>query len=541
MNKKGVFFSSYIYVLLVFFLMALGMLLNVLNNTKLLSDKVKEGANTIVDDKKYNFSIDIIGNKTLCVNFGEAYNDPGFTTSSPDGEEVSVIVDSNLDIWKTGKYYVNYIGKYKNEEKSVKREVYVLKNDFSYTGSEQEFIAYCPGYYEVELWGARGNLGSTSSEVGRGGYTKGKLVLESPTNLYVYVGGGGATSPSGGWNGGGQSGTYGGQYGGGGGGATDIRLLNGSWNNIGSLKSRIMVAAGGGGSNSSALSQGHGGGLWGGNSRASGYESNGGNGAKTNSGGAVPTNFNGTAGLTGGSFGTGGNGNPSSASGQGAGGGGGYYGGSGGSGAGTGAWGGGGGSSFISGYAGVDAISISPNIVHTKNTLHYSNLYFVGGTMQTGMWSAAGKAKIKYLGTNIERTNTNLNSVRYVRDCTNGNSVNTGNHWVEIQVIHKGTNIALGVAATADFAEVSTHPFSRLTDGDLATANYTDGNGVGQRCVKLDLGTTYDVDEIAIWHYYADGRSYTFTTSVSSDNTNWRSVMINMGVESIEGHRVNAY
>ncbi len=52
------------------------------------------------------------------------------------------------------------------------------------------------------------------------------------------------------YNGGGSGGysTVGIETGTNGGGATDIRLLNGNWNDFESLKSRIMVAGGGGGS-----------------------------------------------------------------------------------------------------------------------------------------------------------------------------------------------------------------------------------------------------------------------------------------------------
>lgn len=41
-------------------------------------------------------------------------------------------------------------------------------------------------------------------------------------------------------------------------------------------------------------------------------------------------------------------------------------------------------------------------------------------------------------------------------------------------------------------------------------------------CVTVDLGETYDLDEIKVWHYYKDGRSYNkHTLSTSSDNSTW--------------------
>ena len=43
-NNKGMILSTYVYMLLVFFLLLLGTMLVVLNNTKLLADKLKENA-----------------------------------------------------------------------------------------------------------------------------------------------------------------------------------------------------------------------------------------------------------------------------------------------------------------------------------------------------------------------------------------------------------------------------------------------------------------------------------------------------------------
>ena len=74
--------------------------------------------------------------------------------------------------------------------------------------------------------------------------------------FYLYIGGKGSwqwdvrkqnNQSKGGWNGGGYgTGDIGGAAGGGG--ATNIRLINGNWNDQNSLESRILVAGGGGGS-----------------------------------------------------------------------------------------------------------------------------------------------------------------------------------------------------------------------------------------------------------------------------------------------------
>jgi hypothetical protein len=96
-----------------------------------------------------------------------------------------------------------------------------------------------PGVYDLEVWGAQGGNDTTYPTTifgGRGGYSKGTVQLNSKTTLYIYVGGSGTGSTSGG--------TCGST---GGGGGTDIRLQNGLWNDTNGLKTRIIVAGGGGG------------------------------------------------------------------------------------------------------------------------------------------------------------------------------------------------------------------------------------------------------------------------------------------------------
>ena len=123
---------------------------------------------------------------------------------------------------------------------------------FSYTGDYQEFIAPYTGLYKLELWGAEGATTYNSSLGGKGGYSKGYYYLKKDEKVYVYVGAKGrlVTSSSdntGVFNGGGAGKVGGGgTYAGTGGGATDIRLINGNWNNVESLNSRIIVAGGGG-------------------------------------------------------------------------------------------------------------------------------------------------------------------------------------------------------------------------------------------------------------------------------------------------------
>ena len=240
----------------------------------------------------------------------------------------------------------------------------------------------CNGTYKVELWGAQGG-DANSGQGGLGAYTSGYINLNESRNLYIYVGSKPTLSIDS-YNGGGN--TNNSHYPtADGGGATDIRLVNGSWDNFDSLKSRIMVAAGGGGA------QGYVGGTAGGDAGGLyGYEG-------TYSGtlvspSSIPTGgtqnspgIGDTANYTGsdGGFGYGGDGNLAYGGGAG---GSGYYGGGGGGNL-EHVSSGGGGSSFISGYTGCNAIagsSTSSSIVHTNTATHDSTLTFTNANMIDG-------------------------------------------------------------------------------------------------------------------------------------------------------------
>ena len=319
-----------------------------------------------------------------------------------------------------------------------------------------------------------------------------------------------------------------------GGGSTDIRYFGNhtpseeelKWNSTLGINSRIMVAGGGGSANLTTGGVPGAGGLL---IAANGRTSRSKGGTQTsfeNSETVYPSSAFGIA--NGGC--TGGNG---------------YY-----PGAGAQcAYGSGGGSSFISGYAGVNAITSETNRTHTNNTLHYSGKYFIDGQMSAGVNEGHGKARISFISsTKPERTTTKLNNVRYIKDCINGNTSNNENHWGEIQAIKDGINIAKGKTVTGTTAQYNNtnYAYSNIVDGKMDNMISSGGYGytasTGNQCVTIDLGSTYNLDEISVWHYYDDGRTYKNNiTSVSSDNTNWTEVINKQEVESVQGKRVSAY
>ena len=141
---------------------------------------------------------------------------------------------------------------------SLDRAYYLSKREFRFEDvgiNQPQSVLLQRGNYLFECYGAKGG-----GSGGRGAYTSAIATIEKEIKIYIYLGGIGedrnhlSQDSAGGYNGGGNggagcfNGTYNFSSGSGGGGATDIRLIDGEWNNSESLKSRIMVAGGGGGS-----------------------------------------------------------------------------------------------------------------------------------------------------------------------------------------------------------------------------------------------------------------------------------------------------
>lgn len=245
---------------------------------------------------------------------------------------------------------------------------------YGYTGSYQTFTAPATGNYKIECWGAQG---CQSVKNGYGAYTSGTIRLSKGDVLYIYCGYGGSyKSGSISFNGGGigydnETASDAND----GGGATDVRLISGSWNDLTSLRNRIMVSAAGAGNSNYSNTAANGGGIL-------GYAVGGIIGASQTSGGYDSSNTNRG---NGGSFGIGGNGwsyNGLHYSGWGGGGGGGYYGGSGGGNSSGHVDSGSSGSCFISGHPGCNAINASGS--HTGQPNHYSGKVFTSTLMIDG-------------------------------------------------------------------------------------------------------------------------------------------------------------
>ncbi|MBU1747801.1 MAG: discoidin domain-containing protein, partial [Chloroflexi bacterium] len=91
-------------------------------------------------------------------------------------------------------------------------------------------------------------------------------------------------------------------------------------------------------------------------------------------------------------------------------------------------------------------------------------------------------------------------------------------------------NLAAGVKATTSgttliYPDVITNGDAWADSGDSASREYAYTTDTGLRYVQLDLGAAYSVDQVVVWHYAADGRTYHNTkTQVSADGSTWYTV-----------------
>jgi general secretion pathway protein G len=90
-----------------------------------------------------------------------------------------------------------------------------------------------------------------------------------------------------------------------------------------------------------------------------------------------------------------------------------------------------------------------------------------------------------------------------------------------------GTNYGMVTESTSpkpNIAKGAASPSAILTDGAIATASYY-SMGAGLQSVTVNLGSVRDVSAVRVWHYYADGRTYSATkTEVSDDSTTWTTI-----------------
>ena len=388
-KEKGITLIALIVTIVILIILA-GVSINLLIGEDGLIGRAKKGSDTYSQQQAkeklelvlVDMQVDKIDNKN--------YNQNEYLTSKIEENEMTVngdivfVNEWKFQIDRNVPKIAKALGKIDGNDNTEYSKEFIRFKEFQYTGNEQSIVLE-PGKYKIQCYGAGGGYGkyddSYKNTPGKGAFTEGILEITETTTLYIYVGQRGGDAPKGskqpggigGYNGGGTGGTdiSDNDSGGGGGGATDIRLVGGNWDNEISLNSRIMVAAGGSGSTYSAI----------------GCEGGTINGISLSDEFATQTSGN--------AFGIAGNGtNSSTVAGSGASGG--YYGGYGGIGGGTSnpTTMGGSGSSFISGYEGCNAIKSEGDRTASNQPVHYSEIEFEDGFMQSGINDSNGKVLI---------------------------------------------------------------------------------------------------------------------------------------------------
>ena len=118
--------------------------------------------------------------------------------------------------------------------------------------------------------------------------------------------------------------------------------------------------------------------------------------------------------------------------------------------------------------------------------------------------------------------------VRYIRESMSGNNENAFCHWVEIQAInYESTNIALNKKATCVGGNPEKGTLDMITNGNTSVDDYVYFRNVAEQTifVTVDLGTVEDVDNIKVWHYYVNGRTYkNILLEVSLDGVKWTKI-----------------
>lgn len=132
-NKKGFILSTYVYILLVFFLLLLGTMLAVLNNTRLLSNKLKEQSSNTSGLIDKDFSFILLGDEELVLRTDEEFVEPGYKVQTPSGTDLSetVKVEGTVNANTIGDYTLTYRATHNGITKELTRIVHVVDKRIS--------------------------------------------------------------------------------------------------------------------------------------------------------------------------------------------------------------------------------------------------------------------------------------------------------------------------------------------------------------------------------------------------------------------------
>ena len=134
----------------------------------------------------------------------------------------------------------------------------------------------------------------------------------------------------------------------------------------------------------------------------------------------------------------------------------------------------------------------------------------------TTQMNSAITQKADEINLTVNKIKRGARVARWLRCYMYGNTFNTGNHIVQVQIWSNGTNLALGKIPYSN--GVLDNP-DRMTDGNLDTNSYAELHPNGDVYWEIDLGDEYPIDNITLWNYYGDPRRYHYVL-VTYDH-NW--------------------
>jgi len=76
-----------------------------------------------------------------------------------------------------------------------------------------------------------------------------------------------------------------------------------------------------------------------------------------------------------------------------------------------------------------------------------------------------------------------------------------------VTIVSAATNLSSGKVPTASSSAFKNLAYA--TDGTISTSNYADSyTGTGLQWIQVDLGASYNISDIKLWHYFGDSRQY---------------------------------
>ena len=156
---------------------------------------------------------------------------------------------------------------------------------------------------------------------------------------------------------------------------------------------------------------------------------------------------------------------------------------------------------------------------------------------------------MKIVENNEEMSSYLPKKYRYIRCHINWNSINSSNHFLELEAYYNWTNVArwktVTIVAWSMYPSSPRQPVA-FTDGDKNTNNYVDlaWNTSTWGTLQVDLWSAYELSHLILWHYFGDTRYYKDNIVTASKDWTKRDTLFNSNVswtynESSSWKRIN--